>query len=196
MPNTNIYVPNNVHPRFNWQVLSRFLKHEQQEIKEENKSPEQKGHEEAEKDIVKDSEKNQSKLNDLLEKAGKILFEASAVWPFDFFPNKIIIDTHKMNIIFYEFFLSRRFHSISIKDISDIIVDTGPFFAVIKIVDAGFTENSIELRFFKKKDALKIRRLVQGLAIASKHEIDLSKVDTEALIEKIEELGSSNDYHS
>jgi hypothetical protein len=45
----------------------------------------------------------------------------------------------------------RRLHTISIEDISDIFIETTPFYASLKIVDKDFVENSVEVQFLKKE---------------------------------------------
>lgn len=91
------------------------------------------------------------KLQDLADKADTILLKVSTVWPFTFFKNDIIIDPYKVNIIFREFFWSEQIHSILVKDILDVVVETSVFFATIRIVDQGYTENSVNITYIKKK---------------------------------------------
>src|SRR3989344_5279795 len=71
-----------------------------------------------------ESEKNIHKFEDLVENTTTPLLRIKTAIPLDPFPNEIIIDINKVNIILRYFFSSKHIHSIYIKDISDIIVET------------------------------------------------------------------------
>ncbi len=129
------------------------------------------------------------KLDDLAGKSDSVLLKVSTFWPFTFFVNDIIIDPYKVNIIFREFFWSEHIHSVMIKDILDVVVDTSIFFATITIVDQGYIENSICITYLKRKDALKARKIIQGLIIAHRQSVDLSVLKTSQIKDQAEELG-------
>lgn len=129
------------------------------------------------------------KLTDMADKSDNILLKVSTTWPFTLFVHDIIIDPYKVNVIFREFFKSERIHSIMIKDITDIFIETSIFFATVKIVDLGFVENTVDIPYLKKDDALKVRKIVQGLVIAQKQSIDMSNMRPSDIKDKTEELG-------
>lgn len=129
------------------------------------------------------------KLTDMASKADNVLLKVSTTWPFTFFVHDVIIDPYKVNVIFREFYKSERIHSILIKDITDVFIETSIFFATIKIVDLGFVENTVDIPYLKKDDAMQVRKIIQGLVIAQKQSIDLSNMPTAHIKEKTEELG-------
>lgn len=135
---------------------------------------------------------NDERFNLLLKGANRVLLKTSAVFPFDFFPDEITIDESKVNIIFRDFFLSEDVHSIMIEMIRDIEVEAGPFFAVLKLVPDGYPGHALELRYLKKGDALKARRIIEGLMLARRHGVDPAQLDNLDLIERIETLGKTN----
>lgn len=147
------------------------------------------------KDSIKDEEKIGEKLDSLTDLAELVLFRTKSTNPIDLFPDEIIVDLNKISIIFNQFFLSSRVHSVMIKDVSDIFIETGFIWAKLIIVDRGFIENTVEVEFLNKEEALKIRRLVQGLVIAWQQEIDFTKLSkelsSEEIIEKLEKLGKA-----
>jgi hypothetical protein len=154
--------------------------------------PEQAGQTEAIKETVKESEKNISKFENIIEGSSRELYRTKAVFPFDLFPDEVIIDMNKVNIIKKIFFFTQRVHGVFIQDITDIFVSTAPFFATLEIIDSGFIENSIKIPFLKIDDALKARRIIQGLIVAKKQAIDLSGLkDDKDLTTKLEALGES-----
>lgn len=128
-------------------------------------------------------------IEGLIKSTDTPLFTFSTIFPFDLFPDTVVIDTRKVSILNKEFFWSGRTQSIMIKDVRDVLVETSPFFAKLTVVDKGFTENSVSLRFLKKSDALKARRIIQGLIIAADQNIDLTKLKPEEVGQKVEELG-------
>src|SRR5581483_2822967 len=141
---------------------------EQQKIAEAK----EKGHEEFLKEDAKEEEKATQQLEDLVGMADLILFQVDSANPLELFPSTLIIDTAKASIIHRQFFATERVHSVMIKDVSDVFIDTSPFFAKLSIVDTGFTENEVAIEFLKKDDAVRARRIIQGLVIANQKEID------------------------
>ena len=132
------------------------------------------------------------KFTTVLNASEKILFKTSSVFPFDLFPDEITIDECKINIVFHEFFLSEDIHSITIDMIKDVKVEHGPFFASLKIVPDGYPGQPLEVRYLKRGDAVKARRIVQGLIVAKKQGLDLTKLDVYDFINKIESLGATH----
>ncbi|MEK7092211.1 MAG: hypothetical protein AAB907_01145 [Patescibacteria group bacterium] len=144
------------------------------------------------KDIFFSSASNNEKLDMLLKGSQRILLKASSVFPFDFFPDELTIDENKVNIIFHPFFFSKDVHSIMIEMIRDIEVETGPFLAVLKLVPDGYPGHALELRYLKRNDALKARRIIEGLMVARRHGIDPSKLDSPDFLKQIETLGKTS----
>lgn len=130
------------------------------------------------------------KLDELVEHSQKSLLRIKTAIPLNPFPTEVIVDINKVHIVLKEFFASEHIHGILIKDISDVLVETNPFFATLKIIDIGFTDNSIDVEYLRRKDAIRARKIIQGLVIAHKYGVDLSKIEDENLCNKIEELGS------
>jgi hypothetical protein len=147
------------------------------------------GVKEGEKDVLREDRKNTEKYENLVKTSDKVLYKLSTVFPFDFFPDDIVIDINQVNLIIRSFFLTERRHSVKIADITDVFIDTSLFFSTLHIIDVGFKENVIEVSFLKNSEAKKARRIIQGLCVAAKQGIDLTKIDDHNLLGKIEELG-------
>lgn len=132
------------------------------------------------------------KIKELLKSAGRVLLKATTVFPFDFFPDQITIDECKVNIVFHSFFLSEDIHSIPIDMIRDIEVEAGPFFATLKIVPDGYPGQPLRIRLLKKKDAIRARKIIEGLIVAKRHGIDMTTLDDINLEENAELIGSTH----
>lgn len=134
-------------------------------------------------------EKNIEMLEKLAKGTRDVLVRTKSVFPFDFFPDEITVDENKVNITFKEFFFSEDIHTILIHLIKDIEVETSVFFGTLKIVPDGYPAQPICVRYLKKSDALRIRRIVQGLMLSKKEGIDMSKIHNDDLCEKVEQIG-------
>jgi hypothetical protein len=141
-----------------------------------------------------------TKLDNLVVKSRRVLFEANTVFPFDFFPDKIRIDENKVDMVYRHFFFEKHVVSILIGDINTVVLSSGVFFATIHIQlnKPKPAETDIYLgepiNYLWKKDAIKIRRIILGLVAVHQQKIDLSKVPTENLAYKIEEIGKAREY--
>lgn len=139
--------------------------------------------------FAKPLDENTQKFEALVDKSHTVMLKIASVFPFDLFPDDVTIDVNQVNIIIREFFFSERRHSVYINNISDVFVDAGLFFGTLNIVDKGFVENTISIKYLWHRDAKKARRIIQGLVVAEKQGIDVCKIDDEHLVDKIEELG-------
>jgi hypothetical protein len=160
-------------------------------ITEENISPQDRQDvgKELKKDELLETKKQEEKLENLTENAQKLLFKCSSIFPFDLFPDELTIEPTQVNVCKKTFFLTNRLQSVPVKNISDVIVQTVPFFASIKVVDQFFVDNSFQLDFIKKEDAERARNIIQGLIIASKEGVDVARIDRKQLIERVEKMG-------
>ena len=149
------------------------------------------GFRDAAKDTVRDSALNKQKFDNLVENSERILFKTRAVFPFSLFPDELTIDQIKVNIIFKEFFASERIQCIYIKNITDVFVDTGPFLATLRIIDQGYTDNTVDIGFLGKSAAMQARRIIQGLIVAHRQEVDISSIHDDDLVIKLEKLGNA-----
>ncbi len=146
------------------------------------------GEGEAHKDIIKETEKQQELLDDVLKKSKKILLHAKSEFPFDFFPDEITIDPTKVIIVHKEFFGSGTMDTVYIKDIADVIVEAGPYLATINIVDVSYGASKHYIKKLKKKNAFKAREIIEGLVTALKAGIDIMKLPGNELLPSISSL--------
>lgn len=132
------------------------------------------------------------KFDSLVRGCRRMLFRISAIFPFDLFPDEIIIDECKVSVVFREFFFSDDIHSINIEQIRDVDVETGPFFAKLQIVPDGYPSKPLIVRYLSKKQAYRARSIIQGLMVAKRNNIDLGKIDEPDLAGKLESLGRTH----
>lgn len=142
------------------------------------------------KEALKSEKTMEQKFEDLVDRSKKVLYKLQSVKPMDPFPDIVEIDVSQVHITFTSFFRSKRLHSIAIKDISDVFVETSYFFATLKIVDRNFIENEVSVPYLKREEAIKAKKIVQGLMIGDREKIDFSQIHDGDLAKKLEELGS------
>ncbi len=133
------------------------------------------------------------KIDTLVQENAEILFRASNCFPFDFFPDQIIISREKVDIIYYSFFLTRRFVTVLIDGIYDVNVNTSIFFSSLDIRSNSLVDDVDPISFLKTKDAKIARRIILGLVMAKKQNIDVSVLNTNELKEKMIEVGKSRE---
>lgn len=132
------------------------------------------------------------KLKLLTNKSSRVLLKASSVFPFDLFPDEISIDGFKVSIISHDFFMSEDIHSVPIDMIKDIELYLGPLFATLRIVPDGYPGHGLEVSYLKRADALKARRIIEGLIISRKQGIDPMELTNFEHDKQIEEIGSTH----
>lgn len=133
------------------------------------------------------------KLQSLIDKTHRVIFRAKTVFPFDFFPDEIIIDQNKIDIVINIFFSSSDTVTIPFKIVQTAHVSTDLFFGTLTLNLEFSKENPVAVRFLTRTDAIKAKRIINGLAICEKENIDLSKFDIEDIREKVEEIGKTRD---
>lgn len=134
---------------------------------------------------------DEKKLNDLVEIDSKPILVVYSVFPFDLFPTKIILDRSKLTII-YNNFLTRYLQTILIPNVLNIVIEEAVILSNLLITDRLIPQETISVPNLSKRNAQRIRRLVQGLLIAQQKNVDVAKIDTNELLEKLEIIGKSN----
>jgi hypothetical protein len=127
----------------------------------------------------------------LVKKSNRILVSISShAFPLDFFPDTINVEEGRIAII-NRHFLSSEVHSIDIKDISNIFINSTIFFSQLVIISKTFEENEIKVRNLRNNEAIFIRRIIEGLRIFVNKKIDTSSYTKKELIAKLEELSTT-----
>lgn len=149
------------------------------------------GIEEALKETIKEQYKNHYKFYGLLNKTSRLIHRLKNIIPV--FTTEILIEPTKLTIINRPFFFSEYIQSVEIGNIQRIWIETAPFFANLTILDNSPKENIIKITWIWKKDAEKARRIINGLIEAKKEEIDLTMINHDEVVEKLELIGKLHD---
>jgi hypothetical protein len=126
----------------------------------------------------------------LVKSSNRLVASITAVFPFDFFPDSITVEEGKVAII-ERHFLSSTVHSVDIKDISNVFLNRNIFFSQLEIVSRTFEDNEVVIGLLRHKEAIFIRRIIEGLRVLINKQIDTSVYTTEELVAKLEELSTA-----
>lgn len=107
--------------------------------------------------------------------SNQILFSAGSVFPFQLFPDRYFIQEKTVSIVRKQFFSQGWSETISIKDIGGIRLYTGPLFASITIIRKVLPQTTVELRNLWKKDAIKLKEILDGLIITENNLVNIPK---------------------
>lgn len=140
---------------------------------------------------VEEVRKAEEALAESARTAKEVLVQATTVFPFTLFPDTITVDREKVTIVRRLFFGTASVRSIKLEDVLDVTAGTGPIFGTLSLMSRGIvTEKPYTVKFLKKDDALKIKRIIQGCNIlSSKEGVDLDVIETKQLVEMLERSG-------
>jgi len=93
------------------------------------------------------------------------LIRIKSVFPFDFFPDELHVESGKLTIVNKNFFFSDDVHTILIHSIKDICVESSVFFSTFKIMPDGFPADRLKVPFLKKHEAAAAYKIVQQLML-------------------------------
>jgi hypothetical protein len=96
----------------------------------------------------------------------KTLLQVRALFPFDFFPDALIVEENDVVIVKKIFFFSGWTESIPISDIKRTILSQGPFFSSLSIQQKSKEE--VTVGYLRKTDAFAAKEMIDGLLL--KHE--------------------------
>mgnify|MGYP001557862008 FL=1 len=140
---------------------------------------------------VKKVEADKHVISDMVQNSNEILMSITSVgFPFDFFPTTINIEATRATIITRQLF-SSQVHSVDIKDISSVFIETGILFAAITLISKIFSQKELVIDRLWKKEAILLRRVIEGLRMFEKKEINITKFSKEELLSKLEELSTT-----
>lgn len=159
------------------------------QLSAQGQTSEEKGLEEAIKDRADKAEKNRQAVEDMVSNSNRILLRISSIFPWDIFPSTVILEETRLTIIHRQLF-SSQVHSIDIKNISNIFIDTGILSAQLTIVSATFAQNQIIIKRLWKNDAILMRRIIEGLRMFVEKEVDTTSYKVEELRDKLKALST------
>lgn len=130
-------------------------------------------------------------LEEISQTSARVIYQIKTIFPFVLFPDEIIVDEEKVSIIIGNFYQSGYLRSVMIKDISNVSINTSMFFSSCTIVDRNYVEDELVIRFLRRNEAFKMRRILMGLIISDENKVDLSAYSIKDLRKYLEKIGAS-----
>lgn len=128
----------------------------------------------------------------MVKKSNRILFSISShAFPIDLFPDTIVIEESRINIITRKLFIS-QVYSVDIRNISNVFINTTLFFSQLVIISKTYEENEIKIGNLRTSEAIYIRRIIEGLRTFENKKISTSKYSKEELLNKLELLSTTD----
>lgn len=122
-----------------------------------------------------------------------ILFSIKTRKPLDLFPDELVIDRRKVNLIRRPFFFTERIVSLAYEDISNVVIEHSLLFACLEISHKIFGMAPLQVRFLKRDEANIVKRLILGLMIAKRDGLkNLLDLKTSDLITTASQLGRAH----
>lgn len=151
----------------------------------------QSGINENTKNTATKKEEDIQMVSDLVKMSNRSIISISSLFPWDFFPSTIDVEESRVTFKFNQF-LSSQSHSVDIKDISNVFIESSLFFSTLQVVSRTFTQNDIKIGFLNKTKAKKVQSIIEGLRTFAEHNINTSDYEVHELITKIEEFQTNN----
>lgn len=139
---------------------------------------------------TKDLESDRRSISDMVQNSNEILMSISTIFPFKLFPTTINIEATRVTIITRQL-LSSQVHSIDIKDISSVFIATSFIFASLTIISKTYAQKEFVIDNLRKKEAIMIRRIIEGLRMFEKKDINTTNFSREELLNKLAELSAT-----
>ncbi|MCS7091980.1 MAG: hypothetical protein NZM26_01360 [Patescibacteria group bacterium] len=99
------------------------------------------------------------------------LFRVKAYWPFDFFPDELVIQEKTISVIRREFLFS-YVETIPVKDVGRIVLTHSPFFDSITIIGKN-PAHTLEIKMLPKGKAKVAKEIIDGLLIEDAGGVDV-----------------------
>lgn len=134
---------------------------------------------------------DQQKLSQLKNVSTIPLITIETVFPFRLFPCVISLDREKLTISDHLFFSAKQVENVLAKDIVSVTSTENFLFATITVVSGMKLNKEFKVTYLWKEDARRLRRMLEGLLIASREGIDVMKIPDAELIQKLEQIGTA-----
>lgn len=131
-----------------------------------------------------------AELQQAIHDSEQLIAEATTVFPFALFPDTLAIDRAKITVTRRSFFRAAETVSFRVEDTLNAACTVGPFLGTVKMVGRVMSDSqAIDVGPFWRRDAARMKRIIQGYIIAIQEKIDTSQLSTKELAILLERLG-------
>lgn len=134
------------------------------------------------------NETSRQELRDAVNESNDILASATS---FSLFPDTIVLDRTQLTITKQAFLQLADVMSMRIEDVLNVTATTGPVFGSLSVFSRIVNIEPRHINFLWRRDALRMKGIIQGYIVAVQREIDCSNMSTSELIKQLEQLDQS-----
>ncbi len=117
----------------------------------------EEGKDENTRNQAEKKEVDRQKVDDLVKKSNRRIISVSSMFPWNIFPNTIDVEESRITFTNRQF-MSSQSHSVEIKDISNVFIESSFFFATLQVVSRTFIKNNIKINYLHKEKTKKVKR--------------------------------------
>jgi hypothetical protein len=132
-------------------------------------------------------EEVQDGLDRLVMRSRQVIFQTESVFPFDFFPNQLIICPNRITVIDRGLFYQEEY-PMQLESVNGAKILRNAFFASLEIDTFG-VEKPPPLKFLTIRTARLARRYILALVECKKNGVDLNKYPVDELKVKLKQIG-------
>jgi hypothetical protein len=138
---------------------------------------------------LKDMVHEKDKLKDLASQS-TVIFETQSVFPFQLFPDRLIVESDKVTIV-HRTFAWKGIFPILLDNLNSVSVNRGLLFAALSFELTGYENNPGDIVHLWPENAAKAKRYIMGLLNAKKQGVDISKIPITEIKDDLEKIGKS-----
>ncbi|MCL4397983.1 hypothetical protein M1403_03075 [Patescibacteria group bacterium] len=121
--------------------------------------------------------------------APRVILKVTSAWPWELSPDTLIIDEVKVTVTHHIFLSSGSTRQIKLADVANISMISGPIFASISMYEKGFGSDVSMVKRLWRNDAVRARRILQGISVLTSEKVDFSQMTVDEIISRAEKAG-------
>lgn len=126
------------------------------------------------KEKLQEKSSTEQKLDMITSDTESVIFEIESVFPFQLYPDKLIIDRNKITIVRRELFFKRLF-PVPLEDTQTVRVNRGLIFAALEVGVRGDERNPNPVTHLWPEDASKAEKYIMKLSTLKKENVELNR---------------------
>jgi hypothetical protein len=124
-----------------------------------------------------------------LSQASRELYRIRGTWPFDFYPDTLIIEELRIVVHLNYFPFQTVIHTIPIHDIFTVTLSSSWPFASLGFMLGMAGGTTFQLNYLKRREARRAKEIMDGLMIARKESIEIISPNAATIGQAAETIG-------
>lgn len=129
------------------------------------------------------------KAEELAGDTNAVIMRAKGIFPLTLFPDEIIVNKNKVDIIHRHFFFTKTVTSILLADIKTVTVTTGLITSAIYFDIEGYQDDPEAVTHLSRSQAYLVRDTILGMTMLKKEHVNLTDFSTEELQGRADRVG-------